>query len=52
MPRVLPGCGIPQIRIHTSDDQSPWAFQHCHEENNVDRQNGYVFFCSLFLFYK
>jgi len=28
--RVLPEYGTPLTQIHTSDDQSPRASQHCH----------------------
>lgn len=44
VPRFLPGCDIGQIQIHTSDDQSPRAFQHCHEMNKADHQNGHTIF--------
>lgn len=37
----LPGYGIPQTQIHTSDDQSLWTCFHCYESNNTNRQNEY-----------
>lgn len=32
----LPEHGTLQIQIHTSDDQSPHAFQHCHKKSILD----------------
>lgn len=32
----LPEHGTLQIQIHTSDDQSPHAFQHYHRQKNID----------------